>query len=270
MRQTDGVLLSSDVAVRVEQVGGDYLCARLTALSRLPGNPHGVEVRRVGDGYAFVVRAVANALFNHVEGLTDATIDQLGELADWYAAHGRRLRVEVTPAQASPALFAALTGHGLAQTGFYAGLYGEPSAHTVGAGDSIRVEPADVDEFADCYVRGFGFPVARQAILAESIRVLAGHPSADFYRARIGTATAGVGLLFRQDGVGYLATAATLPEHRGNGVQTALVRHRIAAAADAEYDLIAGHATVGSTSHRTMERCGLRLAFTKSIWSRPG
>jgi GNAT superfamily N-acetyltransferase len=91
----------------------------------------------------------------------------------------------------------------------------------------------------------------------------------EFYRARLGPSTAGVGMLFRHAGVGYLATAATLPELRRRGVQGALVRHRIDVAVRAGCDLIVGHTAVGGASHRTMERCGLRLAYTKAIWSRP-
>jgi hypothetical protein len=64
---------------------------------------------------------------------------------------------------------------------------------------------------------GFGFPAARQEGMAVSIAVLAGRADTSFYRARSGPRTAGVGLLFRTDSVGYLATAATLPEFRGRG-----------------------------------------------------
>ena len=261
------VLISMDVAGRVEQVGGEYLRARVTAMSQLPGNPYGAAVRQVGDGYAFVVRALPNPLFNHVMGLTAAAAGQLPELADWFAEHGRSMRVEVPPALAGPDLFAALTRQGLHQTGFYAGLYGRPVADVPES--PVRVESVDVTEFAECYVRGFEFPAERRAMLVESIRVLAGRPDTDFYGARLGSATAGVGMLFRHAGTGYLATAATLPEHRRQGVQSALVRHRMAVAAAAGCDLVVGHATVGGASHRTMERCGLRLAYTKAIWTGP-
>jgi GNAT superfamily N-acetyltransferase len=269
VHQTVSVLLSSDVAVRVEQVDGDYLHARVTALSQVAGNPYGAAARRVGDGYAFAVRAVPNPPLNHVTGLTSAAADQLGELGRWYAGYGRRLRVEVTPAQASPELFAALARHGLHQSGFYAGLYGQPELNPAAGIGPVQVESADPAEFAECYVRGFEFPVERRAVLAESVQVLAGRADTDFYRARLGASTAGIGMLFRQAGVGYLATAATLPGYRGRGVQTALVRHRIDAAARAGCDLIVGHTAVGGASHRTLERCGLRLAYTKAIWSQP-
>jgi GNAT superfamily N-acetyltransferase len=260
------VLLSPDVAERVERVDAAYLAARLSALADLPGNPYGAAVRRVGDGYAFAVRELPNPPLNHVAGLTAEYADQVGDLVDWYAGYGRRIRVEVAPADASAELFAALASHGLYQTGFYAGLFGRPVAEE----GTLPVEPADPAEFADVYVRGFEFPEQRRAALAESVRVLAGRDDVGFYRARVGSATAGIGLLYRYAGVGYLATAATLPEYRGRGVQTALVRYRMAVATGAGCDVIAGHTAVGSASHRTMERCGLRLAYTKAIWTLTG
>jgi GNAT superfamily N-acetyltransferase len=265
------VLISPDAADRVERVDAAYLETRLLALSQLPGNPYGAAVRRVGEGYAFVVRAVPNPPLNHVTGLTAATAGQVGELINWYAGYGRPIRVEVTPAKASPELFTALAQHGLYQSGFYAGLYAElPATQVVppAGGGQVRVEPADPAEFADCYVRGFEFPAQRRTALADSVTVLAGRAGVDFYRARLGSRTAGIGMLYRDAGVGYLATAATLPEYRGRGVQTALVRYRLAAATQAGCDLLVGHTGVGSASHRVMERCGLRLAYTKAVWSR--
>jgi GNAT superfamily N-acetyltransferase len=276
------VLLSPSAAVRVERVEVDYLRVRVGALAAAAGNPYGAAVRPVGDGWAFLVEAVPNPLFNHVMGLTAGAVAGLSDLADWYARHGRPLRVDVTPEQADRALLTALTGHGLSQTGFYAGLYAElapadradpgdgASGADRGAAGQIDVSPADPQEFSEVYVAGFGFPDRHRAAMAESVRVLAGCPDAHFYRARLGPVTAGVGLLFRSGGVGYLATAATLPEHRGRGVQGALVRHRIAVARGAGCDLVVGHTAVGSASQRTMERNGLRLAFTKALWSTPG
>src|ERR1700754_3607407 len=117
------MLLSSDAAGRVERVEVDYLRVRVGALARVPGNPYGAAVRPVGDGCALVVEAVPNPLFNHVVGLTAGSVGELPDLAAWYAERGGRLRVDVTPAQADPALLAALSARGLAHTGFYAGLY---------------------------------------------------------------------------------------------------------------------------------------------------
>jgi len=262
------MIVSQHAATRVEQVDSDYLRVRLGALAQLAGNPYGAVVRQMTDAYAFLVQALPSPLFNHVAGLTADTAGHLADLCAWYAGHGMPLRVDVTPAQASPELLAALTAHGLSQTGFYAGLYTEAmSAAVPGEDGHIRIDAADPEEFSQVYVRGFGFPAPRREAMAASMRVLAGRQDTSFYRAMIGPHTAGVGLLFLSGRVGYLATAATLTEYRGRGVQTALIRHRLGAASNAGCDLLVGHAAARTGGQRTMERCGLRLAYTKAIWS---
>jgi GNAT superfamily N-acetyltransferase len=244
--------------------------ARVGALAQVAGNPYGAVVRRAGSARAFLVQAVPSPLFNHVMGLTADTVGELPELARWYAGHSKALRVDVTPAQSSRELFTALAGLGLSHSGFYAGLYAGASPHArPGADRSIQVESAGPHEFARIYVDGFGFPSAHRDAMAVSVQVLAGRKDVCLYRARIGASTAGIALLFLGGNVGYLATAATLPEYRGRGVQGALIRHRADAAAQAGCDLVVGHAAVGSVSQRAMERSGLRLAYTKAIWSAP-
>jgi hypothetical protein len=264
------VILSPDAAARVEQVDVDYLRVRIGELARLAGNPYGAMVREAGSATAFLVEAVPNPLFNHVMGLTAGTAAELPALASWYAGHGRKLRVDVTPAQSSRELFTALADQGLSQTAFYAGLYSEVESPAEPAADGpVQIESADPDEFGRVYAEGFGFPPDRRAAMAVSVQVLAGRPDVRLYRVRVSGRTAGVGLLFLGGKTGYLATAATLPAYRRHGVHGALARHRIHHASLAGCNLIVGHAAVGSASQRSMERCGLRLAYTKAVWSAP-
>ena len=259
------MLLSQDVADRVEQADLDYLVVRVGALAGAEGNPDGAEIRVEGAAHAFLVASVPNPVFNHVLGMTVRDVSALPALAGWYAGHGLPLRVDVTPAQADVALFDGMAALGMRQTGFYGGLFARPVVTEPVAG--VVVEEADPAEFAQVYVRGFGFPASRWTTMARSVEVLAGRPECRFYRARTGAATDGVGLLFLADGTGYLATAATLPDSRGKGVQTALIRHRMAVTAESGADLVVGHTAVGSASQRTMERCGLTVAYTKAIWT---
>lgn len=265
------MILSQDAASRVEQVDIEYLQVRVGALAQVAGNPYGAVVRHAGNARAFLVQALPNPLFNHVMGLTADMVGELPALARWYAEHGKSLRVDVPPAQSSRELLAALAGAGLFHSGFYAALYAEamPDAGP-GVHGPIQIESADPQEFGRIYVDGFGFPAQHRDAMAVSVRVLAGREDVHFYRARIGAVTAGVALLFLGADVGYLATAATLGEFRGQGVQGALIRHRIDAAARAGCDLVVGHTAVGSVSQRAMERSGLRLAYTKAVWSQPG
>ncbi len=82
-----------------------------------------------------------------------------------------------------------------------------------------------------------------------------------------GVAAAYGALFIAGNGVGVCAAAATLPPFRGRGLQTALLRARIAAAAHAGCDLVVAQATPGSTSQRNMQRVGLALAYTSVIWT---
>lgn len=196
------MLLSEDAAGRVERAEQDYLTVRVSALARLPGNPDGAALRRFGNACAFLVSSVPNPVFNHVAGFTAGDAGTLPDLALWYWTHGLPLRVDVTPAQADPVLFDALAGQGLRQTGFYAGLYVQPAAGVTDPVAGVRVEVAEPGEFAQVYVAGFGFPQQRQVTMARSMEVLAGQPGCHFFRARTGTATDGVGLLFLAGGTG--------------------------------------------------------------------
>lgn len=74
---------------------------------------------------------------------------------------------------------------------------------------------------------------------------------------------AGAGSLALHDGIAELFGTSTRPSSRGRGVQTALMRARMATAAAAGCDVIAVHTDPGSASQRNVERAGFRLAYTK-------
>lgn len=74
----------------------------------------------------------------------------------------------------------------------------------------------------------------------------------------------GTGLIIAQHRVVALCGAGTLAEYRGRGLQTALLRARMAAAAEAgcEYAVIVTQG--GTTSQRNAERLGFRVAYSKA------
>lgn len=65
------------------------------------------------------------------------------------------------------------------------------------------------------------------------------------------------------NGVTLLFGDATLPEARGRGLQSALIRERLARAARAGCDLAMACVLPGSGSHRNYERAGFRLAYMR-------
>jgi len=54
---------------------------------------------------------------------------------------------------------------------------------------------------------------------------------------------------------------------RNRGLQTALLKRRISDARAAGVDVVFSEAAPFSTSHRNMERIGLRVQFVRSLWT---
>ena len=73
----------------------------------------------------------------------------------------------------------------------------------------------------------------------------------------------GTGVVVREHGIFTLGGAGTLTEYRGRGLQTALLRTRIAAAAKAGCEYAAVVTRGGTTSQRNAERLGFGVAYSK-------
>jgi hypothetical protein len=71
------------------------------------------------------------------------------------------------------------------------------------------------------------------------------------------------------DGVGYFADASVAPTFRGHRVHQALLARRWRDAVAAGADIVCSQAAYLSTSHRNMERSGMRLLHTQAIWMAP-
>jgi ribosomal protein S18 acetylase RimI-like enzyme len=73
----------------------------------------------------------------------------------------------------------------------------------------------------------------------------------------------GTGLVIPEHRVFALCGAGTQPEYRGRGLQTALLRARMAAAVEAgcEYAVVVTQG--GTISQRNAERLGFRVAYSK-------
>jgi GNAT superfamily N-acetyltransferase len=83
----------------------------------------------------------------------------------------------------------------------------------------------------------------------------------------------GSGLILPQFGVLGLYGASTLTEYRGRGLQTALLLHRMHAAAEAGCELAVIVTLGGTTSQRNAERLGFTVAYSKATlvrnWETP-
>ena len=95
-------------------------------------------------------------------------------------------------------------------------------------------------------------------------------PGALAFLARIEDTVVGGcgGRIIPEARIASLFGAATLPEYRCRGVQTALIARRLHEAAQAGCEYAVVSTNPGSGSQRNMERRGFRLAYTKVVMTR--
>src|SRR5919197_1572558 len=97
---------------------------------------------------------------------------------------------------------------------------------------SLRVEEIGREHgvaFGSVVARGYGMPDS----LAGWFAGAAALPRFRLFLAFDGDEPAGAGALFVGDGIGWLGLAATVPEHRRKGAQSAILAARIRAAGEA-------------------------------------
>ena len=79
---------------------------------------------------------------------------------------------------------------------------------------------------------------------------------------------AGGGALEMRDGLATCFSTSVLPAFRRRGVQTALLRARLAAAAAAGCDVVTVMTSPGSGSQRNVQRSGFQVAYTRQVMER--
>jgi len=245
-----------------------YTISRMKVLERLPGNPIGIDYRWIDDR-AVALRARLPS-FSRVVGLKAGHEHHLGHLVQWYRDAGMRPTFEMVPGHFVPGLGFELQRLGCVHSGFHASLIGAVPGLASHAGPEHieRVTtPSAMESYLDAYVAGWGIPKSEEDVFKANVRPWVEQLGWSLYVARIDGEPAAAATLFVHDGVAYLADAATAPHFRGRGLQQLLLRRRIDDAAGLETELVFSGAAPFSTSHRNMERLGMRVQFMRALWT---
>jgi GNAT superfamily N-acetyltransferase len=264
--------MTSQLARRIEQNDIDYSLSRLDGMRQAAGNPLAIDIKQYGNTFAFRIKTWPDFWYgNKVLGLEPSDANHLDEITEFFGHQDLNFRFEITPASLNSKLASQLHKLGFCQMSFNTAVYGQPSLETgISPRDEISVReihPDEVDLFLDLYQDGFGLP-RLNTDERRAVRAWLEHAKSNLYLclAYMDKQPAGVGILYMQDAIGLLADAATLPEFRGRGCQTAMIQHRIAHAAERDCDLLTSFVEFGSVSHLNLERSGLRVAYTKAMW----
>jgi hypothetical protein len=270
MDSPSALVPSLDLVHRVTEVTTAYTIARMRILESIPGNPIGIAYQTVDNVVALMAQNLPSPAFNSVVGLRHGQADRIPALVKWYRDHGVPGRFEITSGDNDPALGRELVRLGFFQSGCHAALIREPDLDVSVPGDIAveRVMSAEqMEEFLAAYVVGWRIPETAHDQFKQNVRPWLGQPGWSLYLARAEGRAAAAATLFIQGGVGYFADSATDPAFRGRGLHSALLRCRLRDASAAGVDFVCSGAQFLSTSHRNMERIGMRLLFLQSIWT---
>lgn len=144
----------------------------------------------------------------------------------------------------------------------------EAPAPTIPGNIRVRlIEPNDATLWREVNVRGWSHDHPElQNFLGEIGTVFSARQGGLCFLAEMDGVPGAAGALFIHEGVALFAGAATVPEMRRRGLQTALLEERIRYAAGHGCDLAMMVALPGSESQRNAERKGFRIAYTRIKW----
>jgi len=126
---------------------------------------------------------------------------------------------------------------------------------------------ADGPAFADLVVTAFEWPEALRQVFATSV----GAPGWAHVGAWDGDRLVAVGGMFVHGAVAWLGPAATAPEARGRGAQSALIAERLRAGADLGVNAFTVETAEPKPdhdvpSHRNLRRLGFEIAYRRPNW----
>jgi len=269
MSTDDRLIPSLHLLQRTLRTDLAYTVARLKVLESIPGNPMGVAYRWIDENTAGLM-ARHLPLFNRVVGLRGGHERHVEPLIDWYRQHSVEPTFEMVPGLFDPSLGRELARLGFFQSGFHAALITEPDqAEPIETPIDIErvLTPKLMEQYLDAYVAGWGVANEHHAQFKANVRPWLDQAGWSLYLARINGQPAAAATLYVYDRVGYLADAATDPSFRGRGLQLALIRRRIRDAHAAGVDFVFSGAHFLASSHRNMERAGMRVQFLRAKWT---
>jgi ribosomal protein S18 acetylase RimI-like enzyme len=213
-----------------------------------------------------------NSPLGHAAGLgfdSSVTAVDLDRLEAFYRSHGAPAQLDLCPLT-DPSLLELVNARGYAIAELNNVLFAALGPHLsvdVPSGVTIhRGSASEADVFSDILTRSFFDKGNPPEGFADMLAPIFHFPEALTFLATVdGTPIAGAaGRIIPEHRVFALFGAGTLPDFRGRGIQTALLRSRMKAAADADCELAVVVTRGGTISERNCMRLGFQTAYSKA------
>ncbi|KAF3388367.1 hypothetical protein F1880_004570 [Penicillium rolfsii] len=213
----------------------------------------------------------------------DLDKDTLKWLESLFAAIGLAPEIHVSPF-AGPATLETLIARGYEELGVLStywcplgdlGNETTPTGTSSAVGIEVRLIAAhETESFVEASITGFHTNGRSRELLGELARIATRRTDTQLFVALVNNQIAGSAALASIEtsggGVAHLYLDSTLPGYRGLGIQQALIQSRLREAQRRGLSLATTITRVGDGSARNAERAGLRMAYTTSIFTRPG
>ncbi|WP_433365139.1 GNAT family N-acetyltransferase [Actinoplanes sp. CA-142083] len=267
----DALFCDTELAERIERAEAAFMAACAEAGKARGADPRGFTLP-VGGGMATFVEA--GSPFNKVSGLGFGGVPDLDDVELAFAGVGCPVQVELSTL-GDAAVGAHLTERGYRLAGF---------ENVLGRRlTDVPAYPAEVRRSPDGELRAW-LDVVVEAFLHEDVEGVTSHEefsrealeaaerdqatsagAVRYLAWRDGVPVGGGALRVTGDGIAQFAGAATLPEHRRRGVQSALLAARLADARAAGCDLAVVTTRPGSPSQSNVQRAGFQLLYSRAI-----
>jgi hypothetical protein len=260
-------IVTQELADRILKYEIEAHLSRVGGMQSVTGNPLSVAVQQFGGAYAFIVRGSPYMEMSRVIALGPAEEKLIGPVLAWFREQDSPCNIDISPHHSDETLLQRLARRGLYQARFQTILFGIPAVDQPAApvGVSVHDYSNRLDEFAALAVEIDGIPELDRDVWTKIIKAqFAGWRC---YVALVGGMPAGHAAMYIKNNVASLMYAGTRVDYRGYGCQTALLRHRLGDAAASNCDLVVCSTIPGTVSQRNQERAGLRIAYTKAIWT---
>lgn len=223
------MLDSHRLAQLAEHVDAEHAAALYRTASPGVERAAGVQLRHVGGAVVAIAARVDVLSFNRAIGLgmaEPATASHIDEITSAYRAAGAsRFFIQLSPAARPAAIPDWLAARGFVHHNNWMKLWRDASPPPEPDTD-LAIVPIGTEraaDFARIVGAAFQFPAPLQDWLADGV----GHTNTLHYLAFDGDRPVGAASIFFTGQAGHLSWAATLPEARRHGAQSALIAARL-------------------------------------------
>jgi GNAT superfamily N-acetyltransferase len=268
---------SIETAQLLEEADIIHITRQVQACVQLFPDHNILAPQTIGGGVVAITVPSFGSKLNKVVGFGmsgPVSASNLIEIESLFAREGIQTNIALCP-YADPTALNVLVERGYGISGFinnYAKLLTDEDAEedlkeNVNGLEVFKIEDGKSEEFVKASFEGYKDNGRSELLLKTLARMAVLRADTWIYFATIEgkvAGSAGLALIETSGGkVAHLYIDSTLPEYRGEGVQTALFRERLKDARKAGYEVASVATRPGTGSSRNIESAGFRLAVTK-------